>query len=156
MKSRSLGKMDTTELLALFVSLSREQGEVQIDGPSRKYNRLFHQVKAIETELRARPNSERMALHDLLDHPNIKVKMNAAYALLDLTRDDAFAVLKWVAESRYYPFCAYAKGSVAAIEEDDFPRGSNPNSIYRRRPEMDEARKENASSPGPRLNSRSK
>ncbi|MGE0500189.1 MAG: DUF2019 domain-containing protein [Rhizobiaceae bacterium] len=131
MSRHSLSSMISSDLISLFVKLSREQGEAQIDLETRKYNRLFDQVKAIETELRARPDRERMVLHGLLDHPNPKVRMNAAYALLDIAKDDAFAALKSVAESRYYPFNADARGSVEAIEEDDFPRGSNPNSRFR-------------------------
>ncbi len=132
MRTDSLSKLGAAELIALFVDLSRDQGQALTEFQTRKYNRLFDKVKQIETEFRSRSDSERDAsFRPLLGHPNVKVKMNAAYVLLDIAKDDALATLKWVAESRIMPFCADARGSVEAIEEDDFPRGSNPNSIYR-------------------------
>ncbi|MGE0500192.1 MAG: DUF2019 domain-containing protein [Rhizobiaceae bacterium] len=130
--STQLKKKSVEELVELFVELSREQHEFMIDGPPSKYNRLYKRVREIAAELQSRPGDQRMALHPLLAHPKLQVKMNAAYILLDIARDDAFATLKWVAESRYTPFNAHAAWTVDAIEENDFPRGSNPNSRFRR------------------------
>lgn len=123
--------METRDIVAIFVALSREQGEALNRRETRKYNRIFDQILAIRQELESRAGDERNALIPLLDHMNLQVKMNAAFAVLPIAKEAAFATLKWVAESRYMPFAAYARGSVEAIEEDDFPRGSNPNSIHR-------------------------
>lgn len=131
MRINKLSNYSVEQLVDFFLMISREQRDLNVFGPPSKYNRLYDRILAIVEELKSRPGDQRNALRPFLDHLNLQVKMNAAYALLPIAKDEAVAVLRWVAESRHMPFCVDASMSVEAIEEDDFPRGSNPNSIHR-------------------------
>jgi hypothetical protein len=68
-----------------------------------KFNRLFDQTEAVETELKTRDGDQRRMLLRLYNHRNIQVRLKAAKATLAVAPDAARRKIQEIADSREYP-----------------------------------------------------
>ena len=110
MKNEELQKMSLEQLLELFVTVSLAQDEAQFLFQNAKYNRLFDRMVALRIELKERPGDQRSALIPLLDHPNVQVRLNAAYSTLAVSPALAHKALGIIANENVYSQTADARG----------------------------------------------
>jgi hypothetical protein len=123
-------RLETSELVARFSDLAREQHEAVETFRTARYNRLYDQIKLIESELKARDGDQRMALIPLLDAQNIQVRFMAAYALLTIAPQQARKTLEGIRESGQLPQSADASYTLDNFEESiekfkGFEQGTN-------------------------------
>ncbi|MDI3471063.1 MAG: hypothetical protein OJF62_003126 [Pseudolabrys sp.] len=104
------------QLVAEFKDAGIEQSHAELYGKISKYNRLFHRMVAIQTELKNRPGDQRSALVPLLEHPNPQVRWMAAECLLAVAPLASRQVLKELDERNIYPQAADARGTLWALE----------------------------------------
>ena len=98
----NLTKMSVFELVKKFTEIGLAQGEADLDGNRRKYNKLYTQMEAVENELKSRAGDGRTALIPLYDHPNVEVRLKAAKATLAVAPDKARQVLITIRDSKLY------------------------------------------------------
>jgi hypothetical protein len=108
------------ELAARFLSIGLAQYEAAYVVDTRKYNRLFAKMQAIENELRRREGDQRRALLPLLDHRNVQVRMMAAHAVLTISPDLARKAFESVRDSEIFPQAADAAGTLRALDEGTY------------------------------------
>ncbi|WP_035715389.1 DUF2019 domain-containing protein [Azorhizobium doebereinerae] len=96
MAKRGFETCSTDELVALFVDLSLEMKRADDWLENGAYNRAHKKLRDVRAEMKTRPGDERHALLPLLAHPNIQVRLNAAFATLALS-PDAEAALRGIA-----------------------------------------------------------
>lgn len=113
----TLDRMTIDELLARFVTISRQQYPLTLNDNFNGYNALFRKLTAIDNELRRRGIEARLALTRLFDHPNIQVRLNAAEHSLAVARQSSLAVLRQITKEDIGPFRLAAGMTVALVED---------------------------------------
>jgi hypothetical protein len=101
-------KMTTAELVDQFTSLALEKDKAVRNYDTRRCNRLFDQMEAVEQELKNRPNDQRSFLLGLYKHPNIQVRMEAAEATLAIAPKAARDLLQEIVDGREFPQAGHA------------------------------------------------
>lgn len=110
----------TSELVALFESITTQQCDASWCWQASRYNRLFGQMVAICDELKSRAGDQRLALLPLLKAPNVQVRMMVAIQLLALAPEKARSALESVVASGYMPQVADARGMLRALDEGTY------------------------------------
>lgn len=110
----------TSELVALFETITTEQCDASWCWQASRYNRLFGQMVAICDELKSRAGDQRLALLPLLQSENVQVRLMAAIQLLALAPDQARSALESVVASGYMPQVADARGMLRALDEGTY------------------------------------
>lgn len=107
-------------LVARFVEIGVEQEQAQVDDDIALVNRLYDENAAILEELKSRAGDQRRRLLSLLDHENIKVRLNAAKATLAVEPDVARRALQAIADSGEFLHAGDAGMSLWALDEGIF------------------------------------
>jgi hypothetical protein len=96
---RPFAEQSVEELADLFLLFSIEQDEAERNDELARYNRLFSREHAVTDELKGRHGDQRRVLTRFYDHPNFKVRLNAAHATLAIMPEQARAVFEIIAQS---------------------------------------------------------
>jgi hypothetical protein len=108
------------ELVERFVSIGLAQYEAAYVVDTRKYNRLFARMQAIENELKRREGDQRRALLPLLNHPNVQVRMMVAHAVLSISPDLARKAFESVRASEIFPQAMNAGMTIRALDNGTY------------------------------------
>jgi hypothetical protein len=108
------------ELVARFLSTGLAQYDAAYVVDTRKYNRFFVAMQAIENELKRREGDQRRALLPLLNHSNVQVRMMAAHAVLSISPALARKAFESVRDSGIFPQAADASGTLRALENGTY------------------------------------
>lgn len=111
---------ETSELVALFETITTEQCDASWCWQASRYNRLFGQMVAICDELKSRDDDQRLALLPLLQSQNVQVRLMAAIQLLALAPQQARDALEGVIASGYMPQVAEARSMLRALDEGTY------------------------------------
>jgi hypothetical protein len=106
---RHSSRRDADDLLIEFAFLCIEQGKaLELLKGESAVKSLGKRILEIETELRKRPNSERMRLIRLFVHSNPWVRFHAAEGCIDLVPAEAREQVQRIADSGDYPVAGHA------------------------------------------------
>lgn len=103
-------KLPLETLVQAFVDLALEEQDAIFWARYKEYNRLYDIVVGVVKELSLRPGDGRTLLLPLLDHASVQVRMNAAFELWDIARDEARAALELIDKRNEMPQAADARG----------------------------------------------
>lgn len=117
MKQPRTQRMTIEELVTAYTAYALEQDEAMLREEQARANALVFTLKAIEDELKTRPDDQRAALMRLYDHPNAQVRLNAIRATLAIAPVKARAALVALANSKEYPAAGDAGMSLWALEQ---------------------------------------
>lgn len=120
MKKANLQDLSVEALIKHYVTVGVAQYEAELDDNTRKFNRLYDDVKAVEAELKSRPGDQRTALLTLYNHANMQVRLNAAHATLAVAPEAARGLLVAIRDSRWMPQALDAGMSLRNLEEGVF------------------------------------
>lgn len=120
MTFRAFPTWDDADLLEEFVTIALKQDEAELEGKTRAFNRLFTRKIAIVDELRGRPGDHRTLLTGLYEHPNLRVRLNAARATLAVAPLQARRVLEQLRDWKIPPYDADAWGTLDALDKGIF------------------------------------
>jgi enoyl reductase-like protein len=119
-KPDKLQDMTVEQLVERFVAIALDQDKALFRREHAKFNRLFDQMEAVESELKARDGDQRRVLLNLYNHPNTQVRVKAVKATLAVAPEAALRRLKEIAESRQYPQAGEAGMSLFNLEQGIF------------------------------------
>lgn len=97
-----------------------KQYEAELYGDTRKFRRLFDDMKAIEDTLKARPGDQRRALLPLLVHPNYEVRIHAAKASLAVEPELAREALRQLSLTNHDPQGPEAAMTLRALDRGEW------------------------------------
>lgn len=120
MKQASLQSASVDELVQRFAAIALEQDDALLDSNISKVNRLFWQLDAVKSELRARAGDQRRALVRLYNHPNAQVRLKAAKATLAVAPEAARRLVETIAESNEFPQAGEAGMCIYNLDEGIF------------------------------------
>lgn len=118
-KSR-LDATTTAQLVERLVTIALDQDRALLYSEIGKYNRLFRQMRSVETELKQRPGDQRHALLELYDHANAQVRLNAAKATLAVDPEGARRLIEQIASSNQFPQAGDAGMTLNALDRGIF------------------------------------
>ena len=110
------------QLAERFAQLACDMGAAVLDSETRRFNRMFPKMQAIDRELRSRGREARMALSPLLEHEDRFVRYYAAKYLLGLVPDRARHVIEEIAKFRFDALSGDAGMCLRALDEGIFRR----------------------------------
>jgi hypothetical protein len=120
MKSARFHELTNDELVQAFVRLAKQMGAAVLDSETRRFNRMFPGMQAIDRELRSRGRDARMALCPLLEDQDRFVRYYAAKKLLGLVPDRARTVIEDIAKIKYDALTFDAGMCLYALDEGIF------------------------------------
>src|SRR5687767_2936353 len=94
MTHSSVSEMAEKELITMFTDAAREMGAAVLDSDSRRANRAFGRMEAVDKELRSRGKAAHEKLFTLLAHNDRFVRYYAAKVLLSIVPDRAREVIE--------------------------------------------------------------
>ena len=100
MKS-TLDALSDDDLVNRFAESAKERGSAVLDSETRRANRMFDRMWAIDSVLRTRGREARIKLVPLLDDKDRFVRYYAALYLLAIVADRARAVIEWNYKNRF-------------------------------------------------------
>jgi hypothetical protein len=103
MNSSDLKVLSDQALVRQFRDYALEQGTAVAEGNSRRYNRLYRKIAAIDAELRARGPRARSALLALLNDSNVRVRFETARRCLAVDHGRALTALNEIIASHQMP-----------------------------------------------------
>jgi hypothetical protein len=104
MKRIDLTALTIEQLFERFAEIGVAQDHALLDGRIAQYNnRLYPQMEAVDTELRARGPGARLALMPLYKHPNVQVRLAVPIRTLGLAPDEAKAQLETISRLKWLP-----------------------------------------------------
>jgi hypothetical protein len=103
MKRADLKSMTVDELVDRFAEIGIAQDTAELMGEISKFNKLYRQMKDVDTELRARGEDARRTLLRLYNRPNIQVRLQAATRTLAVAPEAARQVIESISESNWFP-----------------------------------------------------
>ncbi|MCU4179136.1 DUF2019 domain-containing protein [Bosea sp. BH3] len=104
----NLKALSDTEIVRLFEQLCVEQYDAMEGDENARANRLVRRIWTLEAELKSRPGDQRRVLLKLFGHPNMQVRLSAAWANLAVDYVAARRELQDIADSKWYPQAADA------------------------------------------------
>lgn len=107
-------------LVARFAEICLAQDEALLYSNVAKFNRLFDQMIAVESELKSRPGDLRSALTTLFAHENAQVRLQAARSTLAVAPEAALNVIKAIASGRKFPQAGDAGMTLDNLESGFF------------------------------------
>jgi hypothetical protein len=102
-KRGGLTDLTVEELVERFTVIGVEQNKALLSDEIAKFNRLFDQMIAVESELKKRNGDQRRRLLLLFDHPDMQVRLNAAKATLAVAPHAARQMLERIKAWRRQP-----------------------------------------------------
>lgn len=107
----------TQQLVQQFLSYALLQDAAERRENVFEYNRLYQGMEAVERELKSRSGDQRQALIPLCHHPNVQVRLAAAFAILAIEPNLARQTLEKISRGREYPQAADARGMLNDLDE---------------------------------------
>ena len=120
MTSQEFEALTTEQLVARFTKIAQKMGAAVLDSETRRFNRLFPRMEAIDHELRSRGREARMALSPLLEDDDRFVRYYAARYILGVFPDRARAVIEEIAKYKYDALCGDAGMCLYALDKGIF------------------------------------
>ncbi|MGH6823215.1 MAG: DUF2019 domain-containing protein [Methylocella sp.] len=112
--------MTVDQLVDRFAEIGIAQYPAVMGGATREFKRLFDQMNAVDTELRARGQDARLALLRLYDHPNVQVRLKAAKRTLGVAPEAARNVIQAIYDSKRYPQAGEAGMTISNLDSGFF------------------------------------
>ncbi len=112
-----LQEMTSEQLVGRFTTLALAQDQALLMDDIAEVNRLYRQLKKVESELKARDGDQRRTLLSLYDHPSAQVRVKAVKATLAVAATEARRQLQIIADSREYPQAAEAGMSIRNLDQ---------------------------------------
>lgn len=110
-----LSEYAVEDLVDLFLGLSIEMDEAHRGDEIGRYNRLFSRERAVLDELKRRDGDQRHILSRFYDHPNFKVRLNAAHATLAIFPEQARRVFENIAQSGWRNYSGDAASTLSNL-----------------------------------------
>jgi len=120
MKRIKLEDMSADQLVDRFAEIGIAQYQALLGGETREFNQLFTQMRALDSELRARGREARLVLLRLYEHPNIQVRLQAAKCTIGIAPVAARKVIDAVSESDWFPQAGDAGMTLWSLDEGIF------------------------------------
>ena len=120
MSQFTLEKMTVEQLVERFVATALEQDRAIRADKNALFNRLYSQLDAIEVELKRRSGDQRRALVALLKHPNVEVRLRAAFATLALVPELARKTLQNISDWDEYPQAPDARLMLRGLDDGSY------------------------------------
>ncbi|MGB6174905.1 MAG: DUF2019 domain-containing protein [Methylocella sp.] len=102
MKPVGLEKLTVDQLVERFAEIGIAQDTAELMGEIGKFNKLYREMKEVDTELRARGEGARRALLRLYSRPNMQVRLQAAKKTLAVAPDAARRVIEEIKKSQWF------------------------------------------------------
>lgn len=103
MTPSKLKSLSAEELKRLFERLCIQQYDALERNAIASYNKRYDIILAIQNELESRPGDQRRLLMSLFGHPNMQVRLTAAYANLAVDYIAARRELQAIVDSQWFP-----------------------------------------------------
>lgn len=120
MKAPGLDTLPDQDLVASFAAAAREMGLAVLESETRRANKMYDRMTAIDAVLRSRGRAARMALVPLLDQDDRLIRYYAAKKLLGLVPERARAEIEWNAKYRFDAIAGDAKGLLRAFDSGQY------------------------------------
>jgi hypothetical protein len=120
MKKNTMSNKSSSELMTFYADISVRQDNVIFDRSNTRFNKLFREKSAIESELKSRAGDQRQVLLNLYDHPNMQVRLNAAKATLAIAPAAARDLLQAIHQSGWQPQAGDAGMCLWTLDEGIF------------------------------------
>jgi hypothetical protein len=120
MSPNDLRSLNERQLVERFRHLALEQESALLDSNTRKYNRLYDKIEAIESELRARGPEARKSLLVLLEDSNLRVRYEAARRCLTVSPERAMIALQSIAASHLMPVAGDAGMTLERLKSGQY------------------------------------
>ncbi|MFZ5733490.1 MAG: DUF2019 domain-containing protein [Pseudomonadota bacterium] len=111
-----LANLTVGQLLELYTELGLAQYAAENRGKLAQFNRLAKKGFDVVDELERRPGDQRLALRQLYDHPNMRVKYNAARDTWFASNIDSRRKLEEIRDSKWQPYCAEAAMQIRILD----------------------------------------
>jgi hypothetical protein len=115
-RAAPLEDQSVDDLVDLFLGLSIEMDEAQRFDEIGRYKRLFSREYAVLDEFKRREGDQRRLLTRFYDHPNFKVRLNAAHATLAIFPGEARQVFESIAQSGWKDYAFYARSTLGNLD----------------------------------------
>jgi hypothetical protein len=109
-------EISVLELVERFARIALDQDEALFSGEIARFNALYDKMEIVGNELKSRAGDQRSSLLPLYDHPNIQVRLQAAFAIMDIVPAAARQVFQKIADSHRYPQAADALGALRRLD----------------------------------------
>jgi len=116
----NLKDMTIDQLVGRFADIGMAQDEALLHDAFATFDRLYHQMDAVDGELRARGQDGQLALLRLYDHPNMQVRLKAAVRTLAVAPLRARQALEIIARSQCYPQAGDAGMLISGLDDGSF------------------------------------
>lgn len=103
MRQINLKPMTVDQLVERFAEIGIAQDTAELMGEISKFNKLYRQIKDVDTEFRARGEDARRGLLRLYRHPNMQVRLQAAKKTLSVAPEAARHVIEEIKKSQWFP-----------------------------------------------------
>lgn len=120
MKQINLRAMTVDQLVDRFAEIGVAQDTAELMGEISKFNKLYGQMKDVDTELRARGEDARRALLRLYNHPNMQVRLQAAKKTLAVAPEAARQLIESISESNWFPQAGEAGMTLSNLDSGVF------------------------------------
>jgi Domain of unknown function (DUF2019) len=120
MRQINLKAMMIDELVDRFAEIGIAQDQALLYNEMRTFNKLYRQMKDVDTELRARGEGARRALLRLYNHPNMQVRLQAATRTLAVAPHAARQVIESFSESHWFPQAGEAGMTLSNLDSGFF------------------------------------
>lgn len=120
MTSIGLQDMSVTELLNRFVVAGLGQFKAELGNDIAKQNKCIEEAMVIAAELKSRAGDQRSVLLSLYDHPNMRVRLNAAKMTFAVAPTSARELVQAIADSKQYPQAGDAGMCLWALDQGIF------------------------------------
>jgi hypothetical protein len=111
------------QLVDCFAEIGVAQDTAELMGETNKFNKLYGQMKDVDTELRARGEDARRALLRLYGHPNMQVRLQAAKKTLAVAPETARHVIEEIKKSQWFPQALEAGMTLRNLDSGIFQAG---------------------------------
>lgn len=116
MKKPGLQDLSNAELTQQFAAAAAKQENAILENDIAESIRLVWRLKAIQDELKQRPEDQRSVLMQLYRHPNMQVRLHAAKATLALAPQAAREQLEAIKASEWMPAAGDAASSLRYLD----------------------------------------
>jgi len=103
MRKSDLHELTVIDLVERFAGICVQQNKALFGDEIAKFNRLYDQMVAVESELKSRPGDQRLALLTLFSHRDLQVRLQAAKTTLAVAPNEARRMIEAIAASNRFP-----------------------------------------------------
>lgn len=111
-----LADLTIEQLLGLYTELGLAQYAAEKRGRRSQFNRLAKKGFDVVDELERRPGDQRLALRQFYDHPNMRVRYNAARDTWFAANIESRRKLEELRDSNWLPYSAEAAMQIRILD----------------------------------------